>query len=439
MKKTTLFAAMVALLAIVSCHKEENPSQTKDPVFTAIIENPTAKTTIDVVNKKVEWVKDDEITVTDASNNSVKYAATEINEGVATFKKKSGETGTLGAGPYTAVYGSAPSASQTYSTSAPSLPMTGVSGESDNKLTFTVSCGLLVITLTQTGESIKKILVSDNATPPNTYTLDCGDGVSIASGAKFYFALPKGTYTSFQFTNGSNVIRGRAGLSIAMLANHINPVSSNFAPKYTSGTTDADYSVEIGGTCWAPVNCGYDATDYPYGKLFQWGRKFGQPYESGNIEAVSMSKSDDTEENKNKHGYNANVDNWFKGDLDNTLWNGNTKGESDPCPSGWRVPTKDELYNLMQNHSDMTEKDGQKGYYFSGSTTYSDSVPRVFLPAAGFRFYNPGNANGRGNVGNYWSSSIIGSYAYYLSLNANAVTINNGGRAYGFSIRCVKE
>lgn len=34
----------------------------------------------------------------------------------------------------------------------------------------------------------------------------------------------------------------------------------------------------IGDVLWAPVNCGYHETDYPYGKLYQWGRKHGQGY-----------------------------------------------------------------------------------------------------------------------------------------------------------------
>ena len=40
--------------------------------------------------------------------------------------------------------------------------------------------------------------------------------------------------------------------------------------------------VKIGETVWAPVNCGYHATDYQYGKLYQWGRKYGQGY-SGSL------------------------------------------------------------------------------------------------------------------------------------------------------------
>ncbi len=41
--------------------------------------------------------------------------------------------------------------------------------------------------------------------------------------------------------------------------------------------------IVIGDVIWAPVNCGYepatsDSKGYPYGKLYQWGRKYGQGY-----------------------------------------------------------------------------------------------------------------------------------------------------------------
>ncbi len=36
--------------------------------------------------------------------------------------------------------------------------------------------------------------------------------------------------------------------------------------------------IEIDGVVWAPVNCGYHKDDYKYGKLYQWGRKYGQGY-----------------------------------------------------------------------------------------------------------------------------------------------------------------
>jgi len=273
---------MAALLTMVSCQKEEVFPQdpAKDPVFTATIENNATKTTVDAANAKVAWVLNDEITVTDHSSPavSVKYTVSAIDKnGKATFTKKKGESRTLGSGPYTATYGSAPSASQTYSTSAPSLPMSGVSGASDTNLKFTVTCGLLEITLTKAGESIKSIAVSDNAARPKTYTLDCGDGVGIASGTKFFIAVPAATYTSIAITNVSDRVCNKTDLSLAVAANHIKPVSSTnlvFLPEgalnglfsvskwtkvfFSKGNLQATYSTSTSSYTWDFAEHQYD-------------------------------------------------------------------------------------------------------------------------------------------------------------------------------------
>ena len=116
-----------------SCQKEDiEPAGTGyDLVFTATIDNSATKTTIntdgnDAANRgKVSWEDDDVITITDAANTSVKYEVSSIDAttGKATFTKKEGETGTLGAGPYTAIYGSGPLTAQTYSADVTDLPM----------------------------------------------------------------------------------------------------------------------------------------------------------------------------------------------------------------------------------------------------------------------------------------------------------------------------
>ena len=41
--------------------------------------------------------------------------------------------------------------------------------------------------------------------------------------------------------------------------------------------------IEIDDVVWAPVNCGYkmqtsESKGYPYGRYYQWGRKYGQGY-----------------------------------------------------------------------------------------------------------------------------------------------------------------
>lgn len=81
------------------------------------------------------------------------------------------------------------------------------------------------------------------------------------------------------------------------------------------------------------------------------------------------------------------------------LWNSGTesdpiKTEYDPCPSGWRVPTYDELYALCSNKSVWTTNvDGQVGFWFSGASAYTSDVPQVFFSAAGYHYANNDHAS----------------------------------------------
>ena len=207
--------------------------------------------------------------------------------------------------------------------------------------------------------------------------------------------------------------------------------------------------VEIDGVVWAPVNCGYHVTDYPYGKLYQWGRKYGQGYDSNDASVPSIVRGPEdfytvTEEsNSNKFYTSMNLDfDWIYGGSKSYLWNSGTeenpiKTEYDPCPDGWRVPTYIELDALKANYSSLTTSNGQNGYWFSGSKSYSESVNSIFLSAAGERLCGDGSAGGRGNYGRYWSSSPYYNDTYYLKLGLNVLDYFH--RASGFSVRCVKD
>ena len=223
MKKTIVFIALAALTALVSCKKAETDTaiRKQDPVFTASI-LPT-KTSIDTSNGKVSWEGDEEITITDAANVSVVYKVASVSEGKATFTKKDSETGSLGAGPYTAVFGPSSLDAQVYSTTAGNLPMTASSATTT--LTFSVTCGLMEVTLTKAGESISSVAVSDGT---HTYVLNCDTAQDIESGKSFYVALPAGDYNKFIFTNASGgvcVKTAKTGKEVAIAANDIQPIS----------------------------------------------------------------------------------------------------------------------------------------------------------------------------------------------------------------------
>lgn len=224
--------------------------------------------------------------------------------------------------------------------------------------------------------------------------------------------------------------------------------------------------IAIGGTVWAPVNCGFKAavtdadgnvTDkgFPYGKLYQWGRKYGQGY-SADSDSEPMTYPGPVSA---AVGQDASMaDYFFTGygwieTPDDSMWNSGTedspvKTVNDPCPNGWRVPTYGELNALQTEYSEWTSKDNQIGLYFRGaSVTVYDTAPlvkdkvQVFFPAAGFLGII-GNASGRGNDsydGHYWSSKPS-SYndAYGLSFGGSADMIGYS-QACGCSVRCVQE
>lgn len=222
MKKTFLLIALAAVMAFVSCEKSDEggmkTARYGDPVFTASILK--TKTTVNTSTGKVEWEDGDEVTITDASSVSVVYTVSSISEGKATLTKKAGESETLGSGPYTAVYGPASLTTQNYAAVAGYLPMTAASATTE--LSFSVSCGLMEVTLEKDGESISSVAVSDGV---NTYTLNCATSQEIAGGKAFCVALPAGSYTSFAFTNENGGVCTKTGGSVTIAANQIQPIS----------------------------------------------------------------------------------------------------------------------------------------------------------------------------------------------------------------------
>ena len=222
--------------------------------------------------------------------------------------------------------------------------------------------------------------------------------------------------------------------------------------------------VEIGGTIWAPVNCGYHPTDFKYGKLYQWGRKYGQGYssdgETPTIETGPVSLADgQSVENENcffkvPSATNSTLKyNWLNAD-NRQLWNSGTeeapvKTKYDPCPDGWRVPTTAELTSLITNKSSWTtDNTDLSGFWFSGGTAYSEEANKIFLPAGGRRKSLDGTAEEREERGYYWSSEAYNGNKYNTDNawqllcrdeTSNGATMTYCCRTNALSVRCVQQ
>ena len=338
------------------------------------------------------------------------------------------------------------------------------------------------------------IVMATDATANNTVTLDCsaeaGGGVTLTTTAQsFYIVVPPvaaGEYSvTIETATGvmlktppsSNTNNALVRAQITTMPSLDFVESTNYIDNgvdYGAGTT-------IGSTTWAPVNCGYEPVNgsykgYPYGKLYQWGRKYGQGYDSNdatypsgaNLVAgpVALNVGQDAANAAKFYANKISPYDWLTS-TNKTLWNSGsesspTKTNYDPCPTGWRVPTKTELTSLKnanstwkETNTDGSSPNGLAGRWFgtnSASATAANPSGCVFFPAAGYRHSEDGSAKSRYpttidgtlfNVsGGYRSSTPWEDNSrsvYVLTFHSNNASISYPDRGKGFSVRCVRD
>jgi uncharacterized protein (TIGR02145 family) len=266
-----------------------------------------------------------------------------------------------------------------------------------------------------------------------------------------------------------------------------------------------DYGDPIKQKSYIPSpNIGSSTDRTVYGNLYQWGRVGdGHQRRDLSIENVwpidhSGVTSGFTEDPVPNNAANINTttgqvletDDRFgkfirriSGNLDwiagtdtvyNNRWNIGTeaspkKAPADPCPVGWRVPTRTEwasIYGTTTNcgagitcyttnakvnkweHNLAVPPTGETGTHGisltpskgATNTTYGTS-PTLFLPAGDDRSYDLATINTDGTTSIYWSSTVSNSLlAYRFLCNITNVNLSNASpRSSGLSVRCVAE
>lgn len=143
----------------------------------------------------------------------------------------------------------------------------------------------------------------------------------------------------------------------------------------------------------------------------------------------------------------TNNDWYYTGDLgtDNTRWTDSCERKSiyDPCPAGWRVPDGGE-YGIWSKALDSSSSywetcdNTNKGMDLSGK--FGSDVT-IWYPASGHRDCYNGSLSFVGGSGYYWSASSNSNRAYLLSLRNDGLVRPSyyQFRAFGFSVRCVRE
>ncbi|MFT4073859.1 MAG: FISUMP domain-containing protein [Dysgonamonadaceae bacterium] len=179
------------------------------------------------------------------------------------------------------------------------------------------------------------------------------------------------------------------------------------------------------------------------GSLYQWGRK----KDGHQLRSSSTSSTLATDNTPNHNMFitpDSYPNDWRSGGGENSRWGNGTanvnpaKAANDPCPPGWKVPSRAQWQSIYKASGTGAPSDATANtWIWSGKGILVGDA--LFLPAAGYR-HTKGSLDGIGSVGNYWSStgtSINSNYLYfYKTYVAPAV---NYARAGGFSVRCVLD
>ena len=159
-----------------------------------------------------------------------------------------------------------------------------------------------------------------------------------------------------------------------------------------------------------------------YGHLYQWGRGADGHQLRTSGTTTNLSSSDSPGHGNFILAPNTPYD--WRSPQNTNLWQG-VSGVNNPCPTGYRLPTE-------------AEWNAERLSWSSNNAAGAFASP-LKLPLAGGRSSSNGSLYSVGSYGHYWSSTISSTGSRDLYFDSSYAYMRTYGRAYGYSVRCLKD
>ncbi len=221
---------------------------------------------------------------------------------------------------------------------------------------------------------------------------------------------------------------------------NLNPSIKYYIRAYATNSSGTAYGAEVSfttlpantvrstsGRIWMDKNLGAaqiatSSTDAAaFGDLYQWGRD-EDGHQKRTSATTSTLSSVDTPTSGNFISANTGFQDW-RNPQNVNLWQGVT-GVNNPCPTGFRLPTDAEWTVEIANWTAKNE-------------TGAFASP-LKLPRAGTRS-NTGTVSLAGSGGYYWTSTVDGTRSRAVVINSTQAISGTQVRAYGMSVRCIRN
>ncbi len=159
-----------------------------------------------------------------------------------------------------------------------------------------------------------------------------------------------------------------------------------------------------------------------YGDLYQWGRGTDGHQVRTSGTTTTLSSTDTPEHGNFILAPNSPYD--WRSPQNTNLWQG-VNGVNNPCPAGYRLPTE-------------AEWEEERLSWSTNNSAGAFASP-LKLPVAGFRSNHLGSLHLVGFNGFYWSSIVDETNVRLLEFSSSDAVMKSYYRAYGFSVRCLKD